>query len=148
MKVIQLARPYIFHIDLQGQWLSLMTLFFFAYVFKQIRIIDTKGFPIMAKGMCDLHLWIFTETSHYSAICCALMIASLAVDNSSSLGFHNDDTIIILLKNSMNGWDRGHGLPALSRVWQHVKLSGVSLRTLPQCSLVFDEDIKKPTKQS
>ena len=30
------------------------------------------------------------------------------------------------------GWDRSHGLPALSRVWQHVKLSDVSLGTRPR----------------
>ena len=41
-------------------------------------------------------------------------------------------------------WD-SHGLLALSRVWQHVKLSDVSLGTLPRYSLVVDEDIKKPT---
>ena len=34
--------------------------------------------------------------------------------------------------------------PALSRVWQHVKLSDVSLGTRPQYSLVVDEDVKKP----
>ena len=38
-------------------------------------------------------------------------------------------------------------LPALSRVWQHVKLSDVSLGTRPLYSLVIEEDIKKPTSQ-
>ena len=38
--------------------------------------------------------------------------------------------------------DRSHGLPALSRVWQHVKLSGVSLGTRPRYSLSVDEDVK------
>ena len=36
----------------------------------------------------------------------------------------------------------------LSRVWQHVKLSDVSLGTRPRYSLVVDEDIKKPTNQT
>ena len=48
----------------------------------------------------------------------------------------------------MTGWDRSHGLSALSRVWQHVKLSDVSLGTRPRFSLVVDEDVKKPTKQT
>ena len=39
-----------------------------------------------------------------------------------------------------------HGLPALSRVWQHVKLSDVSLGTRPRYSLVVDEN--KQTKQA
>ena len=42
---------------------------------------------------------------------------------------------------------RCHGLPALSRVWQHVRLSDVRLGTRSRYSLVFDEDIKKPTNQ-
>ena len=37
---------------------------------------------------------------------------------------------------------------ALSRVWQYVKLSDVSLGTRPRYSLVADEDIKQPTKQT
>ena len=50
---------------------------------------------------------------------------------------------------NVTGWDRGHGLPTLSRVWQHVKkLSDVSLGTRPRYSLVADEDVKKPTKQA
>ena len=44
-------------------------------------------------------------------------------------------------------WDRSRGLPALSCVWHHLKLSDVSLGTRPLYSLVVDEDIKKPTKQ-
>ena len=33
---------------------------------------------------------------------------------------------------NVTGWDRSHGLPALSRVWQHVKLSDVrTLRNQP-----------------
>ena len=28
---------------------------------------------------------------------------------------------------NVTGWDRSHGLPNLSRVWQHIKLSDVSL---------------------
>ena len=42
--------------------------------------------------------------------------------------------------------DRSHDLPALSRVWQHVKLSDVSLRTRPRYSLVVEEDVKKQNK--
>ena len=38
--------------------------------------------------------------------------------------------------------------PALSCVWQDVKLSDVSLPTRPQYSLVADEDVKKPTNQT
>ena len=38
-------------------------------------------------------------------------------------------------------------IPALSRVWKHVKLSDVSLGTRPRYSLVVDEDVKKPNKQ-
>ena len=44
-------------------------------------------------------------------------------------------------------WDRGHGLPALCRVWQHVNLSDVTLGTRPRDSLVAYED-KKPTNQA
>ena len=39
-------------------------------------------------------------------------------------------------------------LAASSRMWQHVKLSDVSLGTLPRYSLVVDEDVKKPNKQT
>ena len=38
--------------------------------------------------------------------------------------------------------------PNLSRVWQHVKLSDFSLWTRPRYSLVVDEDVKKPNKQT
>ena len=48
------------------------------------------------------------------------------------------------------GRDRSHGLLALSRVWQHIKLSliisGISLRTRPRYGLVVDEDVKKSNK--
>ena len=54
----------------------------------------------------------------------------------------------LLVGYSVNGGDRSHGLPALSRVWQHVKLSGVSLGTRPRYCLVVDEDVKKPTNQT
>ena len=47
----------------------------------------------------------------------------------------------------MTSVSAGHGLPALSCVWQHVKLSDVSLGTRPRHSLVVDENGKKPTKQ-
>ena len=46
----------------------------------------------------------------------------------------------------MTGSDRSHGLPALSRVWKHVKLSDVSLGTRPRYSQVVVEDVKKPNK--
>ena len=36
---------------------------------------------------------------------------------------------------------------ALSRVW-HIKLSDVSLGTRPRYSLVVDEDVKKPNKET
>ena len=39
-------------------------------------------------------------------------------------------------------------LPALSRVWQHLKFSGVSFGARPQYSLFVDEDVEKPTKQT
>ena len=47
------------------------------------------------------------------------------------------------------GWvgDRSHGLSTLSRVWQHLKLSDVSLGARPRYSLVDDEDVKKPNKE-
>ena len=38
--------------------------------------------------------------------------------------------------------------PALCRAWQHVKFSDVSLGTRLRYSLVVDEDVKKPTKQT
>ena len=41
-----------------------------------------------------------------------------------------------------------HGLPALSRGWQHLKLSDVSLGTRRRYRLVVDEDVKKSTKQT
>ena len=41
-----------------------------------------------------------------------------------------------------------HGLPALSCVWQHLKLSDVSLWAHLRYSLVVDEDVKKPNKNS
>ena len=37
---------------------------------------------------------------------------------------------------------------SLSRVRQHVKLSDVSLGTHPRYSVVADEDVKKPIKQT
>ena len=46
------------------------------------------------------------------------------------------------------GWDRNHGLPTLSCVWQHLKLSDVSLGARWRYSLVVEEDFKKPTKQT
>ena len=49
--------------------------------------------------------------------------------------------------NMLPGWDRGHGLPAPSRVWRHVKLSAVSLGTRPRYSLVLEENVMKPTNQ-
>ena len=49
---------------------------------------------------------------------------------------------------NVTGWERSHGLPALSHVWQHLKLSYVSLGTRPRYSLVVDEDVKKPTNQT
>ena len=49
---------------------------------------------------------------------------------------------------SMTGWDRSYGLPALASVWQHVKLSDVSLGTRPRYSLADDEDFKNPNKQN
>ena len=48
----------------------------------------------------------------------------------------------------MTGCDRSYGLPALSRVWQLVKLSDVNLGTRPRYSAVVDENVKKPNKQS
>ena len=48
---------------------------------------------------------------------------------------------------NVTGWERSHALAALSRVWQHVKLSDVSLGTRPSHSLVVDEGVKKPIKQ-
>ena len=39
---------------------------------------------------------------------------------------------------NVTGWDRSHGLPALSREWQHVKLSDISLAARSRYSLVTD----------
>ena len=44
------------------------------------------------------------------------------------------------------GWVTSHGLPALSRVWQHEKLSDVSLGICPRYSLVVDKYVKKINK--
>ena len=44
--------------------------------------------------------------------------------------------------NNVTGSDRSHGLPALSRVWQHVQLSDFSLGTRPRYSQVVDEDFR------
>ena len=49
---------------------------------------------------------------------------------------------------NVTGRDKSHGLPALSRMWQHVKLSDVSLGTCPRYSLVVDENVEKPNKQN
>ena len=49
---------------------------------------------------------------------------------------------------NVTSWDRSHDLPALSRVWQQVKLSDVSPGTRPRYSLVVHEDVKKPTNQT
>ena len=38
--------------------------------------------------------------------------------------------------------------PALSHVWQHVKLLDVSLGTRPRYSLVVEKDVNKPTNQT
>ena len=45
-------------------------------------------------------------------------------------------------------WDGSHGPSALSRVWQHVKLSDVSLGTGPWYSVVADKDVKNPRKET
>ena len=39
--------------------------------------------------------------------------------------------------------DRSHGLPSL---WQHIKLSDVSLGTCPRYSLVAGKNVKTPIK--
>ena len=44
--------------------------------------------------------------------------------------------------------NRSHGLRDLSRMWQHLKLSDVSLGNLPLYSLDIDEEVKKPTYQT
>ena len=49
---------------------------------------------------------------------------------------------------NVTGWDRSHGLPALSCVRQQLTLLDDSLGLLPRCSLVADENIKKPNKQA
>ena len=52
----------------------------------------------------------------------------------------------VRLKTRHISWLSGY-LPALSRVWQHVKSSDVSLGTRPRCSLVVNEEVKKPNQQ-
>ena len=49
---------------------------------------------------------------------------------------------------NVTGWNRIHGLPALSRVWQLVTLSDFSLGARPRYSLAADEDVMKPNKQT
>ena len=39
-------------------------------------------------------------------------------------------------------------LPALSHVWQHIKWQTLCLGARPRYSLVVDEDVKKPNKQT
>ena len=56
--------------------------------------------------------------------------------------------IYFVYDQNVTGWDRSHGLPAQSRVWQHVKLSDVSLGTRPRYSPVADQDFKKQSKQT
>ena len=48
----------------------------------------------------------------------------------------------------MTGSDRSHAFPALSHVWQHIKLSDISLGAGPRYSIVVAEDVKKPYKQT
>ena len=48
---------------------------------------------------------------------------------------------LVWCQYNVTGWDRSHGLPALSHVWQHVKFSDVSLGTRPRYNLVTDEDV-------
>ena len=49
---------------------------------------------------------------------------------------------------NVTGRDRSHVLPALSRVWKHVKLSDVSLGLRPRYNPAVNEDVKKPTNQT
>ena len=58
-----------------------------------------------------------------------------------------DRSIIKIIAPNVTSWDRSRRLPALPRVWQHVKLSDISIVTRPRYSLVVDEDVKKPTNQ-
>ena len=50
--------------------------------------------------------------------------------------------------SQVNKFRKFHINNALSRVWQHLKLSDVSLGVRPQYSLVVDEDVKEPNKQT
>ena len=45
-------------------------------------------------------------------------------------------------------WNKIYGLAALSRVWQPVKFSDLSIEPRPRDNLVADKNIKKPKKQS
>ena len=56
--------------------------------------------------------------------------------------------LLVVALNTRPVLSRSHGLPTLSLVWQHLKLSYVSLGARPRYSLVVDEDVKKPTKQT
>ena len=49
---------------------------------------------------------------------------------------------------NVTGWDRSHGLPAVSCVGQHLKLSDISFWTGLWYNLVINEDVEKPTKQT
>ena len=43
---------------------------------------------------------------------------------------------------------RTMNFPTLCRVWQHVKLSDVSLEARPRYSLVVDKNVKEPNNQT
>ena len=53
-----------------------------------------------------------------------------------------------LYQSNVTGSDRIHGDPALSRVWQHVKLSDVSHGSRPRYDLLANEDVKKPNQRN
>ena len=53
-----------------------------------------------------------------------------------------------LCQYNVTGCDSSHGLPALSSMWEHVKMSDVSFGTRSRHSLVVDEEFKKPTNQT
>ena len=76
----------------------------------------------------------------------ALSSMGLVLASTFTSHWWNSSLTYVLLLLNLTGWERSHGLPALSRVWQHVKLSDVSLKARPRYSLVVDEDVKKPNK--
>ena len=89
---------------------------------KAERIIQNPGYVEVAPCPCNL-----MENACDFNCCCDEVNFILMVSIHRS--FFLFPVVISRKSNHVTSWDRSHGLPALSRVWQHVKLSDVSLGT-------------------